>query len=609
MVTAQLTVVTARHLASQDCAIHLDVMNIVSLENVRKQYAEKVPLDGVSLGLDEGDRTGVIGINGSGKSTLLKIIAKLEPADSGRVVHRSGLRVRYLDQDPDLPDDAAPLEAAGGSRQAEAYLDKLGLGEVTQAVSTLSGGQRRRVALAAVLADDPDLLILDEPTNHLDPDVIEWLEGLLMSRSGTLLFVTHDRYLLSSVANRIIEVHEGDVFTHHGSYADYLEARSNRVEQAQAEARKRANLARTELEWLRRGPKARTSKAKYRVDAANDLIDQVNVKVDDREMSIDFPSRRLGSTVANATNAGKSYAGRTVLQDVEMLVAPDARWGFVGPNGSGKSTLLNLLAGRLEPDTGSVRLGSTVHLGWYGQDPVKLAPRTRVIDAVKEVAEEASTVDGLVVSASDLLERFLFSKPAQRAFVEELSGGERRRLELLRVLADAPNFLILDEPTNDLDLDTLTVLENYLDGWPGALLVASHDRHFLDRVCEDLYAIQPDGRLRHQPGGWTAYRRAQKEQAKNAKLSRRAHVQGSAQDAGPAAVSRQKLTYNDKREYKQLERKIPQLDKRRKEIEQALVDVADDYVRAGELADELGAVKSELDDIETRWLELSELAE
>ncbi len=584
-------------------------MNIVSLENVRKQYAEKVPLDGVSLGLDDGDRAGVIGINGSGKSTLLKIIAGLEPADDGRVVHRGGLRVRYLDQDPDLPSGHTPLEAAGGSRQAEAYLDKLGLGDVTQPVGTLSGGQRRRVALATVLADDPDLLILDEPTNHLDPDVIEWLEGLLLSRPGALLFVTHDRYLLSRVADRIIEVHEGEVFTHHGSYAEYLEARATRVEQAQAEARKRANLARTELEWLRRGPKARTSKAKYRVDAANELIEQTSIRVEERELSTDFPSRRLGSTVANATNAGKSYDGRTVLQDVDLLVAPDARWGFVGPNGSGKSTLLQLLAGRLEPDTGSVRLGATVHVGWYGQDPARLAPRTRVIDAVREVAEEASTIDGLVVSAGDLLERFLFTKPAQRAYVEELSGGERRRLELLRVLADAPNYLILDEPTNDLDLDTLTMLESYLDSWPGALLVASHDRHFLDRVCTDLYAIQPDGRLQHQPGGWTAYREQQKEQARIAKLSRQAHQTESSGGSEEPAVSRQKLTYNDKREYKRLERRIPELEARREALEAQLVDAADDYVVAASLAEDLSAVNTELDSVETRWLELAELAE
>ena len=483
--------------------------NIVSLEAVTKSYAEKRPLDGINVGIDDGDRCGVIGINGSGKSTLLKIIAKVEPADSGRVVHRGGLRVRYLDQQPVLTPDLTPVEAAGGTREAEAYLDRLGLGGVTQPVGTLSGGQRRRVALAEVLADDPDLLILDEPTNHLDPDVIEWLEGLLTARSGSLLFVTHDRYLLGRLATRIIEVAEGEVFTHHGSYADYLEARAARQEQEQAEARKRSNLARVELEWLRRGPKARTSKAKHRVDKATDLVAAAAVKVEEREMSIDLPSRRLGSKVTNAHNAGKSFEGRTVLRDVELKVPPNARWGFVGPNGSGKSTLLAMLAGRMEPDEGSVRIGETVHIGWYGQDPTPMPPRTRVIDAVKEVAEEASTVDGLVVSAGDLLERFLFSKPAQRAYVEELSGGERRRLELLRVLADAPNLLILDEPTNDLDLDTLTVLEGYLDSWPGAMLVASHDRYFLDRVCDDLYAIRPDGTLRHLHGVLTASREAQ----------------------------------------------------------------------------------------------------
>ncbi|WP_341253549.1 ABC-F family ATP-binding cassette domain-containing protein [Euzebya pacifica] len=589
--------------------------NIVSLEAVTKSYAEKRPLDGINVGIDDGDRCGVIGINGSGKSTLLKIIAKVEPADSGRVVHRGGLRVRYLDQQPVLTPDLTPVEAAGGTREAEAYLDRLGLGGVTQPVGTLSGGQRRRVALAEVLADDPDLLILDEPTNHLDPDVIEWLEGLLTARSGSLLFVTHDRYLLGRLATRIIEVAEGEVFTHHGSYADYLEARAARQEQEQAEARKRSNLARVELEWLRRGPKARTSKAKHRVDKATDLVAAAAVKVEEREMSIDLPSRRLGSKVTNAHNAGKSFEGRTVLRDVELKVPPNARWGFVGPNGSGKSTLLAMLAGRMEPDEGSVRIGETVHIGWYGQDPTPMPPRTRVIDAVKEVAEEASTVDGLVVSAGDLLERFLFSKPAQRAYVEELSGGERRRLELLRVLADAPNLLILDEPTNDLDLDTLTVLEGYLDSWPGAMLVASHDRYFLDRVCDDLYAIRPDGTLRHQPGGWTAYREAQKAEAAALKAQRAAHEAAqrearSGDSSGSAGGNKPgKLTYNDKREFGQLGVEIPRLEKRRDELHLRLADAADDYEKAQVLSEELTAVMTRLDEAEMRWLELAERSE
>ena len=587
--------------------------NIVSLEDVRKAYAEKVPLDGVSVGLDEGDRAGVIGINGSGKSTLLKVIAKVIPADSGRVVHRGGLRVRYLDQQPTLTPDLTPLEAAGGSRQAEAYLDKLGLGGVDQPVGTLSGGQRRRVALAEVLADDPDLLVLDEPTNHLDPDVIEWLEGLLVSRSGSLLFVTHDRYLLGRVATRIVEVVDGRLHTHHGSYADYLEARALRVEQAEAEARKRANLARTELEWLRRGPKARTSKAKHRVDSAQALVAAASVKVEERELSIDLPSRRLGSTVANAHNAGKVYEGRTVLRDVDLKVDPQARWGIVGPNGSGKSTLLAMLAGRLEPDTGSARIGETVHIGWYGQDPTPMPPRTRVIDAVKEVAEEASLVDGLVVSAGDLLERFLFSKPQQRAYVEELSGGERRRLELLRVLADAPNLLILDEPTNDLDLDTLAVLEDYLDAWPGALLVASHDRWFLDRVCSDLYAITDTGTLRHQPGGWTAWREARRAEQKAVKAQRAAHARAEAErDPAPAAATTtapRKLSYNEKREMEQLGQRIPQLEQRRDALEEQLTQVGEDYAAAQALATDLDEVTAELDTAEERWLELAEVAE
>lgn len=591
-------------------------MNIVSLHEVHKAYAEKVPLDGVSFGLDDRDRAGVIGLNGSGKSTLLKLVAKLEQPDSGRVVHRNGLCVRYLEQQPELHPHLTPLQAAGGTRQAEVYLDKLGLGGVDQPLATLSGGQRRRIALAEVLADDPDLLVLDEPTNHLDPDVVEWLEGLLSSRSAALLFVTHDRYLLGQVADRIIEVADGQIYTHHGSYAEYLQARALRTEQRHSEAKKRTNLARAELEWLRRGPKARTTKAKHRVDSATALLDQVATKIDDRELSIDFPARRLGSTVSNAHNAGKAYDDEWVVRDIDLKVPPEARWGFVGPNGSGKSTLLALLAGRLEPDSGSVRLGQTVHVGWYGQDPVPLAPRTRVGDAVKEVALQASTVDGLTVSAADLLERFLFTKPAQRAYVEELSGGERRRLELLRVLADAPNLLILDEPTNDLDLDTLTVLEAYLDDWPGALLVASHDRHFLDRVCDDLFALQPDGTVRHQPGGWTAYREARRSETGRRRTGRR-HPDPSSTGRHPSSTvtdraqpSRaHKLSYHHQREYTHLERRIPELEDRKARIQEDLVAAATDYPRANVLSQELDAVLADLEQAETRWLELAEVAE
>ncbi|MGH8908403.1 MAG: ABC-F family ATP-binding cassette domain-containing protein, partial [Egibacteraceae bacterium] len=488
-------------------------MNLASLERVTKRYAEKLPLDGVSLGVDDGDLVGVIGRNGSGKSTLLRILAGVEEPDSGRAVHANHLRVAYLDQEPAL-DPALEVAAVLGGRQAEAMVDRLGIREVDRRIGELSGGQRKRVALARVLADDASLdpvggevglLVLDEPTNHLDVGAVQWLEDLLGARRGALVLVTHDRYLLNRLATRIVEVHRGLLHTHQGSYEAYLEARAQRAAHAEATEQRRRNRARTELDWLRRSPAARTSKSKHRVAQAQALAEQPEPAEPAGVAEFDLPSRRLGSKVVDLHHAGKRYGDRWVLRGIDHRLAPGARIGLVGPNGAGKTTLLSLIAGRIEPDEGSVRTGDTVVAGWYGQDPEPLPPAQRVFDVVDEEVRTARLTSGEWVGAGGLLERFGFDAQAQRGWVGELSGGERRRLELLRVLAAAPNLLLLDEPTNDLDLDTLGLLEAYLDRWPGAFVVATHDRYFLDRVCRDVYSIEPDGSLRHHPGGWAAY--------------------------------------------------------------------------------------------------------
>jgi ATP-binding cassette subfamily F protein uup len=473
----------------------------------------------------------------------------------------------------------------------------------------LSGGQRKRVALAAALADESDLLVLDEPTNHLDVDVVEWLESVLSSRATALLLVTHDRYLLDRVATRIVEVDSGQLHSGHGSYADYLRSRALRVEQSVANERRRANQARVELAWLQRGPQARTSKARYRVERAHELLDTGPTPAED-EIAIELPSRRLGSKVVNLHNAGKRYGQRVVLRGVERRLKPGDRIGVVGPNGSGKTTLLQLIAGELEPDTGKVVIGDTVAVGWYGQDPRPVPGDQRVLDAVTEVVLETRLLSGRTVSAGMLLERFGFPSEAQRAFVGELSGGERRRLELLLVLAEAPNVLLLDEPTNDLDLDTLAVLEEYLDDWPGVLVVASHDRYFLDRVCSDLLAIEPDGDVGHHPGGWTAWRRSQVERDRQARQRQR---QGSASPANAppstATVRERKLTYGELRELTRLERRIPELEKRKTALTVALQRAGDDYAAARASGDQLTALLAELAAAEARWLELAELAD
>ena len=597
-------------------------MNIVSLEKVRKQHAEKVVLDGVTLGIDDRDRVGVIGRNGSGKSTLLRIVAGDLAADEGRVVVSDGLRVRYVPQEPAVAPEATALSAALAGpgafdplvdraavqreQRARATLDRLGVSDPDQVIGTMSGGQRKRVALAAALTDDTDLLILDEPTNHLDVEVVEWLESELKSRPGALLLVTHDRYLLDRIATRIVEVEGGALHSGYGSYFDYLEARATRQQQAAAQEQRRANRARVELAWLRRGARARTSKAKYRVERAHDLLTAEQGEAPP-ELAIELPSRRLGSKVVNLHNAGKRYGGQAVLRGIDHKLKPGDRIGLVGPNGSGKTTLLRLFAGDLEPDEGKVVVGDTVHLGIYGQDPRPLPPDQRVLDAVKEVVLETKTLQGRTMGAGALLEQFLFPPEAQRAFVGELSGGERRRLELLLVLAEAPNVLLLDEPTNDLDLDTLAVLEEYLDAWPGVLVVASHDRYFLDRVCDDLFSIQPDGTVQHHPGGWTAWREQRAEQQRR---SRSAAVQVRADEDDDSRARRpRKLSYGERRELTALERRMPQLEQRKTALTQQLQDAGDDYVAAQTAADALSDVLAEIEAAETRWLELSEIGE
>ncbi|HWH31548.1 MAG TPA: ABC-F family ATP-binding cassette domain-containing protein [Egibacteraceae bacterium] len=589
-------------------------MNLVSLERVSKRHAEKQVLSEVTLGIDDGDRVGVIGVNGSGKSTLLRLIAGAEEPDDGRVVLANDARVHYLPQEPGLDPADTPLQAVlrgieAPQHRAEEMLDRLGVRDWDRPVSERSGGERKRVALARALADEANVLILDEPTNHLDVDVIEWLEGRLLGWQGALILVTHDRYLLDDVATRIVEVERGGIHTGYGNYADYLQTRAVREEQAAAEERKRANRTRTELEWLRRGPKARTSKAKYRVERAKALV-EFRAEERRRDVEIGLPSRRIGSKVVNLHNVGKRFADgageRWVLRGVEHKLAPDARIGLVGPNGSGKSTLLRLIVGELEPDEGKVVVGETIVPGFYRQEPTPM-PNTRVIDALKEVVLETNTVEGITLSASQLLERFLFTGEAQKAYVEELSGGERRRLELLRVLATAPNLLLLDEPTNDLDLDTLRVLEEYLDGWQGALVVASHDRYFLDRVCDDIWSVQPDGSLRHHPGGWSAYQAAQEQEQERAAAAASQPLSTGEQPRGERR--RRKLGYNETRELALLSERIPQLEARRAQLERAVQEAGADYEAAAEAGDELATLLAELDAAETRWLELSEFAD
>jgi ABC transport system ATP-binding/permease protein len=579
----------------------LRAMHLLSLEGISKSYPETPVLDRVSLGISSGEHIGVIGRNGSGKSTLLRIIAGLEEPDAGSIVRSRGLRVAVLDQDPRFEEEETVGSVLGNHRPSIALADRLGLGDPDATCESLSGGQRKRLALAQTLATECDVLILDEPTNHLDVDIIDWLEDHLASRSEALLLVTHDRYLLDHVANRIVEVHDETLYPHQGTYEDYLEEVAARTEREAASEHKRQQRIRTELEWLRRSPKARTSKSRARIQQAEALMGQQRRRRRG-DLDIGLPSRRIGSKVVDLHNVGKRYDGRWVLRHVEHKLQPDARIGLVGPNGAGKTTLLSLIAGRIEPDEGTVAVGTTIHHGWYGQDPRPIPPTTRVVDAVREHLDEVRLSSGVRVSGAQMLERFQFTRDQQRSTVGDLSGGERRRLELLLSLMEAPNLLLLDEPTNDLDIDTLEVLEEYLDAWDGALVVASHDRYFLDRVCDDIFSIEPDGTVRHHPGGWSAYRAA---------TARRSVTTSSpsVNRRSKQTQAKRRLSFADQRELEALTREIPNLEQRRAELSSTLDDAAGDYARTVALSRELAEVIATIDTSETRWLELTEESE
>ncbi len=643
-------------------------MNILSLENVSKTFGIKPLFSSVSFGLDEADKIGVIGANGSGKTTLLKIVAGEEEPDTGRVVIANGKVVAYLSQNPPFDPEQTVIEAVfAGSNDAlhqkldllrryefacdelaeqaeaddkllkrvsdlaeqleisgawklevelKAMLNELGITQLSAKMATLSGGQRKRVALAHSLFIKPDLLILDEPTNHLDAETVEWLEHWLQDFSGALLLVTHDRYFLDRVTNRIVEIDRGRVQSFTGNYATYLEKRQEQEERQAVEAQKLKQMARRELEWLRRGPKARTSKAKARIDRANEVIQQSRQAASDiaekRSLDIAFESNRLGKKILGLTGVSKSWDGKTVVNTFSYQFKRGDKIGIIGANGAGKTTLLEIIAGRLQPDSGQVEKGETVVIGYYDQENREFDESVRLIDYVKEIAERIQTVEGDWITASQMLERFLFPPAMQYQPIATLSGGERRRLYLLRMLMSAPNLLLLDEITNDLDIPTLVALEEYLETFPGCLVVVSHDRYFLDRTIEYIFRFEDKGKVREYPGDYTTFleiRERERVEVSAAKAEVKAREQKQIVAALPVETStKRKLTFKEKRELEELEARITDSEIRKVEAENSLEANSSDHVLVAKLYDELQTLSEQLDRDLTRWAELAELA-
>ncbi|MFP8887678.1 ABC-F family ATP-binding cassette domain-containing protein [Streptomyces mangrovi] len=605
--------------------------NLVNLEAVGKVYGTRALLDGVSLGVSEGDRIGVVGRNGDGKTTLVRILAKLEPADDGRVTHAGGLRLGVLTQhdslDPaatvrhEVIGDMADHEWAGNARVRDILtglfggLDMPGFPQgLDTVIGPLSGGERRRIALAKLLIAEQDLIVLDEPTNHLDVEGIAWLAGHLRARRSALVCVTHDRWFLDQVCTRMWDVQRGTVHEYEGGYSDYVFARAERERIAATEEAKRQNLVRKELAWLRRGAPARTSKPRFRVEAANELIADVPPPRDSAEL-MKFANSRLGKTVFDLEDVTVQAGPKVLLKHLTWQLGPGDRIGLVGVNGAGKTSLLRALAdaarsgGEKQPAAGRIKVGRTVRLAYLSQEVAELDPAWRVLEAVERVRSRVDLGKGREMSASQLCERFGFGKDKQWTPVGDLSGGERRRLQILRLLMDEPNVLFMDEPTNDLDIETLTQLEDLLDGWPGSLVVISHDRYFVERTTDRVHALLGDGTLRMLPRGLDEYleRRERLRQATTAPGAPAAAPAGQA--ARPAAKPAAKpaaLSRAAQKELQRIERRLERIEERQAVLHAEMAEHATDFEKVAGLDAELRELTDERDDLETRWLELAE---
>jgi ABC transport system ATP-binding/permease protein len=627
-------------------------MNYLSAENISKSYSDRWLFRDLNIGINRGQRLGLVGVNGSGKSTLLRVLAGLTPPDTGLVSQRKGITISFLGQNPEFDESATVHQTlfSGKSELLEAIRDyercmanpsaspekvqkvmeqmdalgaweyevnvkqilsRLGVGNLESQIKHLSGGQKKRVALARVLIHEPDLLIMDEPTNHLDLDTIEWFENILSGRQQTLLMVTHDRYFLDNVANEILELEQGQIYAYKGNYAYFIEKKAEREQQQEAEVGKARNLLKKELEWMRRQPQARGTKSRSRIDAFYDLKDKAAGRATGPGLELSVKSTRQGGKILEIDHLSKKFGDQWVVRDFTYVFKKKDRLGIVGPNGTGKTTFLNMITGKLAPDSGEIAAGETTVFGYYTQSELTFREDQRVIDVVKEIAEVVETARGETITAAQFLQHFQFPPSMQYNMVSKLSGGEKRRLQLLRVLIKNPNFLILDEPTNDLDIITLNILEDFLTEFGGCLLIVSHDRYFMDQLVEHLFVFEGEGRIRHFPGNYTDYREWLREREKEKELAEKpspppALAQAPAVPAPKPAGSR-KATFAEKREYEQLEKDIEVLENQKAQLIADLNGGTTDHTLLREWAGKLEQTDLELDQKTERWLELAEL--
>ena len=628
-------------------------MNLITLENITKSYSEKVLVNNISLGINDGEKIGLIGINGTGKSTLLKIISGAEEPDSGTVTKPNKVRIEYLPQNPYYDENATVLEQVfkGTSNEmkilrdyqsildslsenfnedlnndliklqekidalnlwdleseAKSVLTKLGIVNFNQKIAELSGGQRKRISLASALITPCELLILDEPTNHLDNDTIDWLEEYLNNKNLSLLIITHDRYFLDRVTNRIVELDKGRLFSYDGNYSAFLEKKMERLALESSMEQKRQSLIRTELAWVRRGARARTTKQKARLQRFDDLVN-AEVLSNNENLEITTASSRLGKKIIEIHNISKSFGEKKLITDLEYAIARTDRIGIIGKNGIGKSTLINILNGKLNPDSGHIEIGETVKIGCFSQDDAHMNLEMRAIDYVKEVSDYIETSDGQKITASQLCERFLFDGTMQYTLIKKLSGGERRRLHLLRTLMSAPNVLLLDEPTNDLDIETLNRLEDYLDEFPGVVICVSHDRYFLDRICNKIFAYSGNGEIDIFTGNYSDYLIFKESQPDEIEIVEE-KPKNEVKKEKPKNNKKLKFTFNEQREFDTIDDDISSLENKIQSIDDNLDKYSTDFTKLQEMLDEKSKLEKELEFKYERWEYLNNLAE